>query len=589
MMLLSQPIPREMIPQGTKFFPSMIACRTKDKGPGLVKFEARHCVNGASMEKGTHFDFSYSPTISYACLRLVLCWAASLGLRCSILDVENCFQNEACDPEKRIFITAPPLYLEWFKETYPDVKLPTNEGGKWVLQTINGMQGRKDAGRNWYLLLRNILEDFGFTMCPAEPALFVYYEGNESLVIVTSTDDFMCTYTSEGLFVLFQKHMERFVPITTQDEMVMKYLSLRVIQSDQGISIDQTHHIKTSILDKWFPEGMVERLKTADTPYPTDSQFEKELSQTLPATPEELSKLELEFGGQFNSLIGQFLHAAQGTRFDLGFSCSRMAQWNSAPNRPAFIELKRMARYLATHPHCPIFYPRLSHKLYQDIKFEYEPGKFDIQTISNLMNLFVDSDHARDTKTRKSVSCILAALLGVLFDWHMGKQSCIASHSTDAEIRAYYTSTQKNKYYRVLCQFLKIPIVEPTTIHEDNQPAIDIMLAGQINGRVKHMATVIAMIMEDIRAGNSFPIKIKGTINPADIGTKPLPASSLHRHYRWGRGHRYYPPANTEHGKCMQVELVNTTLTEYDQAKAAKTIDYRLLNAAAYDGKEKKK
>jgi len=37
------------------------------------------------------------------------------------------------------------------------------------------------------------------------------------------------------------------------------------------------------------------------------------------------------------------------------------------------------------------------------------------------------------------------------------------------------------------------------------------------------------------------------------------------------------------------VELVNTTLTEYDQAKAAKTIDYRLLNAAAYDGKEKKK
>ena len=205
------------------------------------------------------------------------------------------------------------------------------------------------------------------------------------------------------------------------------------------------------------------------------------------------------------------------------------------------------------------------------------------------MNLFVDSDHARDTKTRKSISCILAALLGVLFDWHMGKQSCIAAHSTDAEVRAYYTGIHKNKYYRVLCQFLKIPIDQPTTIWEDNQPAIDVMLAGQITGRVKHMATVIAMIVEDIKAGNNIPKKIKGTINPADIGTKPLPASTLHRHARQCRGQRFYPPANTEHGKLLQVELVNVQLTEYDHAKASKTIDYRTIDAAAYDNKEKKK
>ena len=65
------------------------------------------------------------------------------------------------------------------------------------------------------------------------------------------------------------------------------------------------------------------------------------------------------------------------------------------------------------------------------------------------MNLFVDSDHARDTKTRKSISCILAALLGVLFDWHMGKQSCIAAHSTDAEVRATtqeFTKTSTIEY-----------------------------------------------------------------------------------------------------------------------------------------------
>ena len=115
------------------------------------------------------------------------------------------------------------------------------------------------------------------------------------------------------------------------------------------------------------------------------------------------------------------------------------------------------------------------------------------------------------------------------------------------------------------------------------------MLAGQITGRVKHMATVIAMIVEDIKAGNNIPKKIKGTINPADIGTKPLPASTLHCHARQCRGQRFYPPANTEHGKLLQVELVNVQLTEYDHAKASKTIDYRTIDAAAYDNKEKKK
>ena len=44
--------------------------------------------------------------------------------------------------------------------------------------------------------------------------------------------------------------------------------------------------------------------------------------------------------------------------------------------------------------------------MHQKIRFEYEPGKFDEQLISNLLIQFVDSDHARDIKTRKSMTCI---------------------------------------------------------------------------------------------------------------------------------------------------------------------------------------
>ena len=162
MMLLSQPIPREKLPQEVKVFPSVIACRIKEKGKHLYKFETRHCVNGAPMVQGIHFDFSYAPTASQMIVKALSADEAATGKHLSIVDVENCFQNDTIPADKRIFITAPPLYLEWFKRTYPEIKIDEASDKKYVLQTINGMQGRKDAGRNWYLLLKQILEDFGF-------------------------------------------------------------------------------------------------------------------------------------------------------------------------------------------------------------------------------------------------------------------------------------------------------------------------------------------------------------------------------------------------------------------------------------------
>ena len=97
-------------------------------------------------------------------------------------------------------------------------------------------------------------------------------------------------------FICFA-HILRIMSESVQQ--VLKYLNVHIIQTDQGTSIDQTHHIKTSIIDKWFPVGKAEQLKTVDTPYCTDLQFEKDLSvsEQLPATRQELKLLEKQYGG----------------------------------------------------------------------------------------------------------------------------------------------------------------------------------------------------------------------------------------------------------------------------------------------------
>ena len=96
-------------------------------------------------------------------------------------------------------------------------------------------------------MLKDSLEDFGFCMCPPESTLFMYYEGNETILVVTSTDDFLRACSNEQIFACLRSHMERTVPVTTQDGKVMTYLNMRITQTGKGISIVQTHHTKTSM------------------------------------------------------------------------------------------------------------------------------------------------------------------------------------------------------------------------------------------------------------------------------------------------------------------------------------------------------
>ena len=112
------------------------------------------------MVQGKGFNFSASPTASYLCLRTMLAKAVVYRLLLANMDVTNCFQNTMIPLYKRSWINAPVRYLQWFKNRYPDIEVETSP--KYVLQTMCGMQGTKDAGRGWYLQLKDILvTDYG--------------------------------------------------------------------------------------------------------------------------------------------------------------------------------------------------------------------------------------------------------------------------------------------------------------------------------------------------------------------------------------------------------------------------------------------
>ena len=177
--------------------------------------------------------------------------------------------------------------------------------------------------------------------------------------------------------------------------------------------------------------------------------------------------------------------------------------------------------------------------------------------IANTLSLWADADHSKDPATWKSITSIFVTILGVIVHWQIEKQSCIASHSADAEICSFFSAVMLNRYLQEIAQWIGIRMTEPTTIYEDNQACLDVINAGQITQRTRHMAVAVGICQEDVKRGLASGSKVQGTLNMSDNGTKPNPTSAHHFQCRFSQGERFYPLASSLHGKLVQVAMVN--------------------------------
>ena len=149
-----------------------------------------------------------------------------------------------------------------------------------------------------------------------------------------------------------------FCPSMSQSQSLPRVLNLRIVQSPDGISYDQTQHIKDTIIGFWFkPSEQNNRfIKQVNTPFRTDSDYERELADTLPADEDRLQTLELEYGATYAFHFGRFMHVCVWSCAVLSCASSKLTRYTAVPHRPAFEGLKRMVRFLYSHPHRPIFY-----------------------------------------------------------------------------------------------------------------------------------------------------------------------------------------------------------------------------------------
>ena len=88
--------------------------------------------------------------------------------------------------------------------------------------------GFGDASRNWYLSIKEKLEELKIKYCKLDPALFVYHENNKLQgIICAHVDDFI--YGGNKLFNEQIRNIKK-ITIGTENEIKFAYLGLNIQQ-----------------------------------------------------------------------------------------------------------------------------------------------------------------------------------------------------------------------------------------------------------------------------------------------------------------------------------------------------------------------
>ena len=196
------------------------------------------------MEEGIHYEDSYSPTCQGFSFRLSVNVAAIQNMILFFIDASNAFQtNVISDPHKRHYVGLPTLYMEWYRSKWPDHPLLQYSSKELVMQTLRNLQGTKDAGHHWYMLLVKIFKKLG--MKPNLVCRGVWHWEFEDVkcILTLATDDMILATTHPRALDILLTEFSKYFEYTTRKGSELSFLNYRIIQSEWGISIDQTTHI----------------------------------------------------------------------------------------------------------------------------------------------------------------------------------------------------------------------------------------------------------------------------------------------------------------------------------------------------------
>ncbi|GFH50714.1 hypothetical protein CTEN210_07190 [Chaetoceros tenuissimus] len=426
-------------------------------------------------------NMTYSSVVSRDTVRIGFLVAALNDLDILAGDIQNAFLS--APTEEKIFFYAGD---EWGADKDRVVV---------VVRALYGLKSSALQFRNH--LAATLGNKLGFKSCLADPDLWykacIDADGNEYYAyILVYVDDLL----------IIDKNPKRFMEKIQGDFTVKKesigppdrYLGADIRKVEDDGSKPFWTMSSNSYLDKAIKNlkaklkesGLEYNKKLSDPNYSpkqpfTTASYKPELDTSEECTDDQVTL--------FQNLIGIMRWAVELGRIDIGYEVSVLSRYLVSPRTGHLLQAIHMFKFLDIHkdkelafkpdvPNLAFNYDKIKEqteymkKAYPDAVEVLPPNAPTPRGKSLSMYVFVDSDHAGDTVTRRSqtgITGIILYLNSAPIIWYSKRQATVESSTFGSEFVALRVASELIISMRYKLHMMGVPIEGPTHIFCDNE------------------------------------------------------------------------------------------------------------------------
>lgn len=368
---------------------------------------------------------------------------------------------------------------------------PLADRAKFVLKLNKALYGLKQGGRRWYETLCTTLQKLGFTRTEADFGVFYKHNMDASILIAIHVSDFLITGSAKLHIDSVRQQLNSAYRLTNNSP-VHWLLGIKVTRDvgNRSIALSQHAYIDTILTRFNFTD-----LKPVSMPMDPNLPLLKSQS------PESASEVARMRQVPYKEAIGSLMYAAMGTRPDIAFAVSTLAQFSQNPGNAHWEAVKRVFRYLLKT---------------KDLSLLYGVKHQDLEG-------YVDADRVSQ-EHRRAITGYVFLVDGGAISWSSKKQELVTLSTTEAE---YVVMTHAAKEVAWLCRLIGeiLTLFESaTTLRSVSQTAIALTRDGHYHARTKHIGVRYHYIRYSIEAGSIRLLYCPTNDNTADVLTKALPS-----------------------------------------------------------------